>query len=210
MTSDHDPARKSLESERAELADQLDACVTKSGGIDLRDPELLRRAASALRLAAPDQKPFGWHYEIASPVGRRGFRVWRWHMTRVNPDVPDCEIRNLTPLYEGISPPPAAGWDEAIEAACKICSAVADETHNMSRMAAAEEICEQIEALRTTPAATKSANAGVIDACWRTELDEIVSRLGAAITQSIASDDQIIMDHVKAAHDIAKVVRRQA
>ena len=74
----------------------------------------------------------------------------------------------------------------------------------------ATEICEQIEALRTTPAATKSANAGVIDACWRTELDEIVSRLGAAITQSIASDDQIIMDHVKAAHEIAKVVRRQA
>ena len=54
------------------------------------------------------------------------------------------------------------------------------------------------------------ADAGVIDARWRTELDEIVSHLGAAITQSVASDDQIIMDHVKAAHEIAKVVRRQA
>lgn len=45
---------------------------------------------------------------------------------------------------------------------------------------------------------------------WRTELDEIVGHLGAAIVQSCDKDDQIIMDHVKAAHEIAKVVRRQA
>lgn len=33
------------------LADALDNCVTKSGGIDLRDPELLFSAARALRIA---------------------------------------------------------------------------------------------------------------------------------------------------------------
>ena len=45
---------------------------------------------------------------------------------------------------------------------------------------------------------------------WRDELSEIIGHLGAAITQSIASDDQIIMDHVKAAHETAKIVRRKA
>jgi len=46
--------------------------------------------------------------------------------------------------------------------------------------------------------------------CWRDELSEIIGHLGSAITQSVASDDQIIMDHVKAAHEIAKIVRRKA
>jgi len=41
-------------------------------------------------------------------------------------------------------------------------------------------------------------------------LAEIVGHLGAAIIQSTTSDDQIIMDHVKAAHEIAKIVRRKA
>jgi hypothetical protein len=45
---------------------------------------------------------------------------------------------------------------------------------------------------------------------WRIELDEIVIHLSAAVAQSIATDDQIIMDHVKAAHEIAKIVRRKA
>ena len=45
---------------------------------------------------------------------------------------------------------------------------------------------------------------------WRDELTEIIGHLGAAIIQSTASDDQIIMDHVKAAHEIAKIVRRKA
>jgi hypothetical protein len=45
---------------------------------------------------------------------------------------------------------------------------------------------------------------------WRDELSEIIGHLGSAITQSVASDDQIIMDHVKAAHEIAKIVRRKA
>lgn len=45
---------------------------------------------------------------------------------------------------------------------------------------------------------------------WRDELSEIIGHLGAAITQSVANDDQIIMDHVKSAHEIAKIVRRKA
>lgn len=39
-------------------------------------------------------------------------------------------------------------------------------------------------------------------------LEEAVAHLGAAIIQSLPSDDQIIMDHVKAAHAILTVVMR--
>jgi hypothetical protein len=39
-------------------------------------------------------------------------------------------------------------------------------------------------------------------------LEEAVGHLGAAITQSLPTDDQIIMDHVKAAHAILTVVAR--
>ena len=39
-------------------------------------------------------------------------------------------------------------------------------------------------------------------------LEEAVGHLGAAIMQSVSSDDQIIMDHVKAAHAILTVVAR--
>jgi hypothetical protein len=46
--------------------------------------------------------------------------------------------------------------------------------------------------------------AGLLDL-----LDEIVAHLGTSIVQSVPSDDQIIMDHVKAAHELAKVARRQ-
>lgn len=45
---------------------------------------------------------------------------------------------------------------------------------------------------------------------WRIELDEVIGHLGAAIMQSVPADDQIIMEHVKAAHEIARIVRRQA
>ena len=49
-----------------------------------------------------------------------------------------------------------------------------------------------------------------IDLRWTTELSEIIGHLGSAIVQSTNSDDRIIMDHVRAAYEIAKVVRRQA
>lgn len=45
---------------------------------------------------------------------------------------------------------------------------------------------------------------------WREELTEVVGHLGSAVVQSCDKDDQIIMDHVKAAHEIAKIIRRKA
>lgn len=40
-------------------------------------------------------------------------------------------------------------------------------------------------------------------------LNEVIAHLGASIIQSVPSDDQIIMDHVKAAQELAKAARRQ-
>ena len=40
-------------------------------------------------------------------------------------------------------------------------------------------------------------------------LNEVIGHLGASIIQSVPADDQIIMDHVKAAHELAKAARRQ-
>jgi hypothetical protein len=37
---------------------------------------------------------------------------------------------------------------------------------------------------------------------------EIIGHLGAAIGQSIASDDRIIMEHVRAAHGLAALLRK--
>lgn len=39
-------------------------------------------------------------------------------------------------------------------------------------------------------------------------LDEITAHLGAAIMQSISTDDQIIMEHVRAAHGLATILRK--
>ncbi len=40
-----------------------------------------------------------------------------------------------------------------------------------------------------------------------TAIETACGHLGSAIAQSIASDDQIIMDHVRAAYEILKLVR---
>ena len=40
-----------------------------------------------------------------------------------------------------------------------------------------------------------------------TAIEAACAHLGAAVVQSCQSDDQIIMDHVKAAYEILKVVR---
>jgi hypothetical protein len=45
---------------------------------------------------------------------------------------------------------------------------------------------------------------------WRTELDEAIGHLGACCTQFVDTDDRIIREHVQAAHEILKIVRRQA
>jgi hypothetical protein len=39
---------------------------------------------------------------------------------------------------------------------------------------------------------------------------EIIAHLGAAISQSIPTDDQIIMEHVRAAHGLARLLRKAA
>jgi hypothetical protein len=45
---------------------------------------------------------------------------------------------------------------------------------------------------------------------WQIELDEVIGHLGAALMQSVSTDDRIIMDHVNSAHEISKIVRRKA
>lgn len=160
------------------------------------------------------------------------------------------------------APPPAAGWDEAIEACetiadaiealrrnappdagagksepdddccgavppCKGCESAALSDHGGADAGVGEEKvdydtpsghdygCEELppgyaHGCTCKAALSKPAPVDGVDPRWHTELSEIIGHLGSAITQSIASDDQIIMDHVKAAHEIAKVVRRQA
>jgi len=51
---------------------------------------------------------------------------------------------------------------------------------------------------------------GLPDVPAKDLLDQIVAHLGAACAQSLPSDDQIIMDHVRAAHELAKIVLRRA
>jgi hypothetical protein len=41
------------------------------------------------------------------------------------------------------------------------------------------------------------------------DLDNIISHLGVAISQSIPQDDQIIMDHVRDAQNLAIAVRNE-
>lgn len=124
--------------ERAELlalADRLDA-VHQACYLLERDA---KRIASALRrLAAQDQKPVAWHSptDSATPF--------------VKPYVKEAMLPHVAaqysvPLY--LSPPPAAGWKEAIEA----CTKVADTwrtSANPYRADTANAICQGIEALR--------------------------------------------------------------
>lgn len=70
--------------------------------------------------------------------------------------------------------------------------------------ALADDIDEALSRLSATSPAVRALEP------WRDELEEITSHLGAAIMQSTDKDDKIIMDHVKAAHEIAKIVRRKA
>jgi hypothetical protein len=47
-------------------------------------------------------------------------------------------------------------------------------------------------------------------AAWRTELDEAIGHIGACCMQFVDSDDRIIREHIQAAHEILKIVRRKA
>lgn len=276
--------RKTLESERAELV-ALAGRIEQAGTIEIVDSDLIDRNFDAnaremivtalRRLAAQDQKPAAYQLRVRDgsycriiPDGE--LEVWKSNWTN-HLNSGHAEIIPLAPIG---FPPPAAGWDDAIEAAKLVVERWSLPTIQTPSMWLIDKagIVAEIEALRhnappDTGAGKSSdineatgyaerlavalwekhykteadqwrplsgdligiltqidnmttglarvpdhggADAGVIDARWRTELDEIVSHLGAAITQSVASDDQIIMDHVKAAHEIAKVVRRQA
>lgn len=73
----------------------------------------------------------------------------------------------------------------------------------------ADQIRDLLNDRREAPASSGVACAPELEP-WRDELSEIIGHLGSAIVQSCDKDDQIIMDHVKAAHEIAKIVRRKA
>ena len=47
----------------------------------------------------------------------------------------------------------------------------------------------------------------LVVAVRETAIEAACGHLGSAISQSIASDDQIIMDHVRAAYELLKVAR---
>jgi hypothetical protein len=42
-----------------------------------------------------------------------------------------------------------------------------------------------------------------------TKVEQIIGHLGAALMQAAPNDDQIIIDHVRKAHEIAIALRRQ-
>lgn len=52
-----------------------------------------------------------------------------------------------------------------------------------------------------------SPPATLAPASPRAILDEICGHLGAAVGQMLPSDDRIICEHVKAAHEFAKLLR---
>lgn len=118
--------------------------------------------AVAYRLAAQDQKPVAHQLRVKDgsycriiPDGElEEWKInWANHLARGH-----AEIIPLGPLY--LSPPPAPGWYEAIEAATRICHEAAAETDgNASRGAMAEELASSIEALRSNP----PSGAGVAD-----------------------------------------------
>lgn len=78
---------------------------------------------------------------------------------------------------------------------------------------ACEDAAAEIERLRASAdmGISKDLSARVPQLKpWREELSEIIGHLSSAIVQSCDKDDRIIMDHVKAAYEIAKVVKRKA
>ena len=63
---------------------------------------------------------------------------------------------------------------------------------------------DRAASLRPQPA-SQSSLSGIPSAAV---LDEITAHLGAAIMQSVSTDDQIIMEHVRAAHGLATILRK--
>jgi hypothetical protein len=59
-------------------------------------------------------------------------------------------------------------------------------------------------------AALYHATARNVSAGITTKVEQIIGHLGAALMQSSPSDDQIIIDHIRKAHELAIALRRQA
>lgn len=128
----------SLESERTELVKRLDATLKQGlGQLYFLSPDDQRTVASALRsLAAQDQKPKAWLQS------QNGVEI----VCKNRLDAGAFEFGwTEKPLY--LSPPPAADWDQAIEA----CKKVAEkwlESFMGGEAYVARSIVNAIEALR--------------------------------------------------------------
>lgn len=123
----------------------LDAARYAEGnGGKYRNPEWAKAARAAVakaRLSAPGQKPVAWRYR---------YEAWpdpdHWAATIGDPSRFNNQSQLIyEPLY--LSPPPAAGWDEAIEEALKV---VEPWRHSPSPnfMYVADAIYRSLEALR--------------------------------------------------------------
>ncbi len=59
-------------------------------------------------------------------------------------------------------------------------------------------------------AALYHATARNVSAGITTKVEQIIGHLGAALMQTSPSDDQIVIDHIRNAHELAIALRRQA
>lgn len=109
------------------------------------------------RLASQDQKPVAWRYRAGDANSWAITDQWRPR---------EDQGWQVEPLY--LSPPPAAGWDDAIEAAAKIADEQIDGWCNITKKSKkmlrwwpnGDDIAAEIRALRTGPGATKSDDDG--------------------------------------------------
>lgn len=138
-------------SELLKFADDYLANNAAESGSD----ELIRQLSSALRTLASQEKqePVAW----GRVIGGRAITISR-----------ERTPANDTPLYAAPQkPPPAAGWDQAIEAAMAIAKDMRDkyssptgDQYTQGLWDQSQRIIGKIKALRATPAATKPADAG--------------------------------------------------
>ena len=68
---------------------------------------------------------------------------------------------------------------------------------------------DELALTRASPSAPATAEVRDRLHPWLVEIDDAIAHLGASITQSLPSDDQIIMAHVRSAYEIMKIVRRR-
>lgn len=138
--------------------------------------------------------PEGWH-------GFVRFGKWPEHDNEFQ-SVMWSGDRSIPESFFGVTSKPAATPAIALTIA-----ALSARTRTARGKSGAEDCSIQkadIDAKQSVPKQSQALEP------WRVELDELVSHLGGAIMQSTDRDDRIIMDHVKAAHEIAKIIRRQA